>query len=107
MMQDSVVRTLERICPLDRVKSAVQQKEPLARDVWTSLIELGVPALLIPEAHGGLGLSLLDAALVSETLGRFASPRALHRLLRHGAHRAQGGGQRRATGAVAAEARFR
>ncbi len=74
MMQDSVGRTLERLCPLDRVKSAVQQKEPLARDVWTGLIELGVPALLIPEAHGGLGLSLLDAALVSETLGRFATP---------------------------------
>jgi alkylation response protein AidB-like acyl-CoA dehydrogenase len=74
MMQDSVNRTLERVCPLDRIKAAVQQKEPLARDVWASLVELGVPALLIPEGHGGLGLSLLDAALVSEALGRAAAP---------------------------------
>ena len=74
MMQDSVMRTLDRVCPLDRIKSAVQQKEAVARDVWASLVELGVPALLIPEAHGGLGLSLLDAALVSEALGRAAAP---------------------------------
>ena len=65
MMQDSVNRTLERVCSLDRVKSAVNADEAIARDVWDALVELGVPALLIPEDHGGLGLSLLDAALVS------------------------------------------
>jgi alkylation response protein AidB-like acyl-CoA dehydrogenase len=74
MMQDSVVKTLDRVCPLDRVKSAVQEKAPYARDVWQSLVELGIPALLIPEAHGGLGLSLLDATLVSEALGRSVAP---------------------------------
>ena len=74
MMQESVMKTLDRVCPLDRVKASVQQKEPLARDVWQSLVEVGVPALLIPEAYDGLGLSLLDAALVSEALGRSVAP---------------------------------
>lgn len=74
MMQESVTRSLSRVCPLERVKAAVQNKEPLARDVWQSLVELGVPALLIPDAYGGLGLTLLDAALVSEALGRSAAP---------------------------------
>jgi alkylation response protein AidB-like acyl-CoA dehydrogenase len=74
MMQDSVNRTLERICPLDRVKAAVNVNEAIARDVWDALVELGVPALLIPEDHGGLGLSLLDAALVSEAFGRHVAP---------------------------------
>lgn len=74
MMQDSVLKTLERVCSLDRVKAAVQNGEPDAADVWESLVSLGIPALLIPEAHGGLGLSLLDAALVAEALGRYCAP---------------------------------
>lgn len=74
MMQESVARTLDRVCPLDRVKAAAQKKEAVARDVWASLVELGVPALPITEAHGGLGLTLLDAALVSEALGRSVAP---------------------------------
>jgi len=74
MMQDSVKRTLERVCPLDRVKSAVGADEAVARDVWDALVELGVPALVIPEEHGGLGLTLLDAALVCEMLGRSVAP---------------------------------
>jgi alkylation response protein AidB-like acyl-CoA dehydrogenase len=45
-----------------------------ARDVWDALADLGVPAVLIPETHGGLGLKLLDAALVSEMLGRHVAP---------------------------------
>jgi len=38
------------------------------------LSELGVTGLLIPEAHGGVGLTLLDAALVSERLGAAIAP---------------------------------
>lgn len=73
MMQESVNRTLERVCPLDRAKAAANRNE-IARDVWAALVDLGIPALLIPESHGGLGLSLLDAALVSEALGRHVAP---------------------------------
>ncbi len=38
------------------------------------LAELGIPGLLVPEQFGGVGLKLLDAALVSESLGRSAAP---------------------------------
>lgn len=73
MMQESVNRTLDRVCSLDRVRKAADARGH-AQDVWQSLIELGVPGLLIPEQFGGVGLKLLDAALVSETLGRHVSP---------------------------------
>ena len=72
--QDSLERTLDRLCPLDRVRKFADTKEPVARDVWRGLAELGVAAVLIPEEHGGLGLTLLDAALIAEALGRFAAP---------------------------------
>ncbi len=39
-------------------------------DVAASLVEMGLPGLLVPEAAGGLGLTRLDAALVAVELGR-------------------------------------
>jgi alkylation response protein AidB-like acyl-CoA dehydrogenase len=74
MMQESVDRTLERLCPLARVRAAVDRGETVARDVWDGLVELGITGIMIPEAHGGLGLGLLDAALVAEALGRHVAP---------------------------------
>jgi alkylation response protein AidB-like acyl-CoA dehydrogenase len=73
MLQESLERTLARVCPLDRVRQAAEAREP-ARDVWDALVELGVPGIVIPEAFGGAGLNLLDAALVSEMLGRHVAP---------------------------------
>jgi alkylation response protein AidB-like acyl-CoA dehydrogenase len=41
---------------------------------WSGLTDLGIPGLLISEANGGLGLSSLDAAVVSELLGYHVTP---------------------------------
>lgn len=35
LMQESVYRSLARICPLDRVRKAAEKNEP-AQDVWRS-----------------------------------------------------------------------
>ncbi len=66
MMQESVGRTLERAVPLDAVRKGTS--------AFAALRELGVPGILIPEEDGGLGLTLLDAALVAEQLGRHVAP---------------------------------
>ncbi len=42
--------------------------------VWKALSEAGVFGLLVPEEHGGLGLSELDSVLVLEELGLAAAP---------------------------------
>jgi len=39
-------------------------------DVWQGLVEMGLPGLLVLEAQGGLGLSLLDAVLIAAEFGR-------------------------------------
>jgi alkylation response protein AidB-like acyl-CoA dehydrogenase len=67
--QASLAGALARASPLDRVRAFADGDEPVARDIWGTLTELGVPALLIPEEYGGLGLGLLDAALSAELLG--------------------------------------
>jgi alkylation response protein AidB-like acyl-CoA dehydrogenase len=74
MLQESVGRYLDRSAPLDRVRRFVNDNEPRAADVWTGLCDLGIPGMLIAEEHGGIGLSLLDAALVAETLGSRVAP---------------------------------
>ena len=43
-----------------------------ARDpaIWQGLVDMGLTGLLVPEAHGGLGLGLLEAALIAAECGR-------------------------------------
>ncbi|HZK99327.1 MAG TPA: acyl-CoA dehydrogenase family protein [Caulobacteraceae bacterium] len=74
MFQDSLSGELARVCPLPRVRAFAEGGEPVARDVWAALTELGVAGVLIPEQHGGLGLGLLDAALAAEALGAHVAP---------------------------------
>jgi alkylation response protein AidB-like acyl-CoA dehydrogenase len=73
-MQASVGGVLDRVCTLDRVRAFAASDEPVARDVWSALTDLGAPGLTIAEEYGGLGLTLLDAALVAETLGARVAP---------------------------------
>jgi len=74
LLQDSIGRYLDRNAPLERVKRFVNDNETRADDVWAGLRELGIPGLLIDERHGGIGLGLLDAALVAEVLGSRVAP---------------------------------
>ncbi|MDE2463204.1 MAG: acyl-CoA dehydrogenase family protein, partial [Alphaproteobacteria bacterium] len=74
LTQESVVRTLQDCCPSERIRRLLSAGEPYAEDVAEKLRALGVPAMLVSPDFDGLGLTLLDAALVSEALGRFAAP---------------------------------
>ena len=42
--------------------------------LWQGLTDIGLPALLVPEEHGGLGLGFVDLALVLEEFGRALVP---------------------------------
>jgi alkylation response protein AidB-like acyl-CoA dehydrogenase len=74
MMQESIDGALAKACPLDRVRKAADGGEAFADDVWRTLVDLGVAGVIIPEDHGGLGLGLLEAALISEALGKHVVP---------------------------------
>jgi alkylation response protein AidB-like acyl-CoA dehydrogenase len=74
LLQDSVTRALGELSPLERVRRFADAGEASAPDVWAGLAEMGLPGLMIPEVHGGLGLGLLEAALAAEALGRAVAP---------------------------------
>ena len=68
------VRTfLEAECPMTLVRAVVEGKSDYL-SLWSQMVELGWPALTIPETYGGLGLGVLEAAVVSEELGRVVAP---------------------------------
>lgn len=73
LLQDSVNRFLSEQVPLDSVRQ-VSAGETTDAEIWQGLTELGLPGLLISEENGGLGLSSLDAAIVSESLGYHVTP---------------------------------
>jgi alkylation response protein AidB-like acyl-CoA dehydrogenase len=74
LLQDSVDKALAALSPLERVRRFADQGETTAPDIWAGLADLGLPGLLIPEAHGGLGLGMLEAALAGEALGAAVAP---------------------------------
>jgi len=50
MLQDTLFRTLDRGCPLERVRAAAANDEPYAADVWAALREVGAAGVMIPTA---------------------------------------------------------
>lgn len=73
LLQDSVNRFLSDQVPLDTVRQ-VAAGDRTDADIWSGLTDLGLPGLLASEANGGLGLSMLDAAVVAESLGYHVTP---------------------------------
>ena len=59
---------------ISRVRDLRDADCPNDVGIWRSLAELGVTGMLIPETQGGSDLSLLDAALVAQSLGHAVTP---------------------------------
>ena len=74
MLQESIAGYLETGCTLDRVRAVAEAGEARADDVWRGLADLGAHAVLVPEEYGGVGLGLLEAALIGEALGGATAP---------------------------------
>ena len=74
LLEETVRGFLAEQVPITRVRELRDAPCPNDREVWKALGELGITGILVPEAQGGSGLSLLDAALVSQSLGHAATP---------------------------------
>jgi alkylation response protein AidB-like acyl-CoA dehydrogenase len=70
LLQDSAQRLVERDYPFDRRRKIAASEDGFSRQVWAQFAELGWLALPLPEAHGGLGGSPFDVAVLMEALGR-------------------------------------
>jgi alkylation response protein AidB-like acyl-CoA dehydrogenase len=74
LLEESVRRYLETEAPIARVREIVETPTGHHRPLWQGLAELGVAGILVPEEHGGSGLTLLDAAVAAESLAWGVAP---------------------------------
>lgn len=73
-IQDSVRGTLGAVWGMDRLHALADSGTDFDAACWMALMQLGIGGIAVPEADGGAGLGLLEAALVSETCGAAAAP---------------------------------
>ncbi len=72
-LRDGVRAMLARECPIALVREVVE-KGTTPDDLWAQMVELGWPALTVPERAGGLGMGTVELAVVVEELGRVLAP---------------------------------
>ncbi len=73
MFRDTVRDTLAAQFPIDLFRDS---GEPVALEgpLWAQLAELGLFGLMVPEDQGGLGLGMVDFALIAEEFGAALVP---------------------------------
>jgi len=73
-LRETVRAFLAREAPGAYVREMADDERGFTDPVWDKLAELEWPGLLVPEANGGLGLGLVDMAVVMEEMGRLPFP---------------------------------
>ncbi len=74
LFQKTVRDFLEGECTPESIRAQWESEEGHSRELWAKLAELGIPGLLVPEAHEGMGMDEVDAVLLFEEVGRAALP---------------------------------
>lgn len=68
-LRDAVQRFVDKDYAFER-RHQIARAGGFDRGVWEGLAGLGLTALAVPEAHGGLGFGPVEAMVVMEELGR-------------------------------------
>jgi len=76
LLKDSARELLARQCKPERVRELMETETAHDDTLWRAIADQGWTGLIIPEEHGGLGLGLLEMAVVSEEIGRACLPGA-------------------------------
>ena len=68
-LRDAVRRWVDKGFGFER-RHGIAKAGGATREVYTELADLGLTALAVPEAHGGMGFGAIEAMVVAEELGR-------------------------------------
>ena len=77
MFHDSVKSFLTNEVTPEKIRELWESDTGRSSELWTQLAELGLTAMTVPEAFGGLGMNELDFVLLAEECGYTALPEAL------------------------------
>ncbi len=73
-IREALVRLLRAEAGEERLREGMQLDRGYDDAVWRQLADMGLLGITISEAHGGIGGSALDAAMVAAELGRSLLP---------------------------------
>ncbi|MGH7966467.1 MAG: acyl-CoA dehydrogenase family protein [Candidatus Binatia bacterium] len=74
LLQQSARDFLNQECPPALVRKLYSDPDGFSRELHSKMAEMGWTGLLIPPDYNGLGLSMLDMALLLEEMGRAVVP---------------------------------
>ncbi len=74
VLQKSTRGFLARHCPIPRVRELMETETAFDGSFWRQAAEQGWLGMTLPEADGGLGLGLMELAVVFEEIGRACAP---------------------------------
>jgi alkylation response protein AidB-like acyl-CoA dehydrogenase len=75
-LRENFRAVLEEYCSPSLVRDVYENGDE-GTVLWKKLVELGWPALRVPESNGGLGYGFVEVAVLAEELGRAAAPAPL------------------------------
>ena len=74
-LRDTTRRFLAEKAPISgHVRELLDDPTGVEAPVWRGLADLGVTGLLVPEEHGGAGMTMVEAGVVAEELGAALHP---------------------------------
>lgn len=74
LLRDQAQGFLNENCDPAVVRKVLESDDSYDRELWAKTAELGWMATVIPEQHGGLGLSYYELVVIAEELGRAVAP---------------------------------
>lgn len=72
MLRESALQFMKASAPVARLRALRDERDDdgFSRALWASFAEMGFTGVLVPEAHGGLGLGMVEAGAIMEAIGR-------------------------------------
>ena len=74
LLKESARQFLSRQCKPERVRQLMESESAYDADLWREIADQGWTGLTISEEFGGLGLGLIELAVVAEEMGRACLP---------------------------------
>ena len=74
LLREQAAGFLQDQCPPSAVRAILEGDASFDAELFKGIAEMGWTAAVIPEKHGGLGLSYLELCVIAEELGRVLAP---------------------------------
>jgi alkylation response protein AidB-like acyl-CoA dehydrogenase len=76
MLQDSARSFIGERAPIAHLRRLRDDRDPdgFDRGLWREFARMGFAGVLVPEAHGGLGLGMVEAGIILESIGHTLMP---------------------------------